>query len=224
MRNDLIRRLESKRVQIHHARMERSLRRASVGHLTRWQQRKREQVLYAYGNYWRAGEFPKNETGQLFAHVFQDADGKLCGVASMIASTGRRDLVQQVAKNNNDLNVRDVKSGPILEWARDHGFSRRELIRVQIITYEVATSTFGHFLAISAGILFFAGAIAASWFTRYFHRENVRRAAAIGFLISAIFGAYLVSDFAGRKIEQHCVNKSATCKVQEIGFGEAGLS
>jgi hypothetical protein len=64
-------------------------------------------------------------------HSFIGPNQSLCALAYLIAQSGRRDLVDQVARDNNHLCVADVKSGPVMEWIRQSGLTFEECVLIQ---------------------------------------------------------------------------------------------
>jgi hypothetical protein len=77
-----------------------------------------------------AGKFASDDQGRP-ASVFRDAQGRLCPMAHLIAASGRMDLVDQVVRENNRLQLADVKDGPLWDWMLTSGLTREEIIRIQ---------------------------------------------------------------------------------------------
>jgi len=84
--------------------------------------------LHAYA---LAGQFPHNVTSPNDLHIFRDADGRYCAVANLIRQDGREDLVETTVRDRNDLAIKDVHDGPMMEWIRQSGLTQEELERIQ---------------------------------------------------------------------------------------------
>jgi hypothetical protein len=52
-------------------------------------------------------------------------------MAHLIAASGRMDLVDKVARENNTLQLADVTGGPLWDWMLASGLTREEIIRIQ---------------------------------------------------------------------------------------------
>jgi hypothetical protein len=80
--------------------------------------------------YLETGEFAADEENRP-ASVFRDPKGRLCAMAYLIAASGRMDLVDEVARTNNRLQLADVKEGPLWDWMLASGLTREEIVRIQ---------------------------------------------------------------------------------------------
>lgn len=80
--------------------------------------------------YREAGQFTTDQAGRP-ASVFRDHAGRLCPMAYLIAASGRMDLVDKVARENNTLQLADVTEGPLWDWMLTSGLTREEIIRIQ---------------------------------------------------------------------------------------------
>jgi hypothetical protein len=90
----------------------------------------REEQIARLAEYRRAGMYPVDEQGMPIS-VFRDADGRPCPMAYLIEQSGRRDLVDQVVREDNTLRLRDVNDGPLLAWMETSGLTRDEIDLVQ---------------------------------------------------------------------------------------------
>jgi hypothetical protein len=80
--------------------------------------------------YLDTGELASDTEGRP-ASVFRDRKGRLCPMAYLIAASGRTDLVDEVVRTNNQLQLADVKDGPLWDWMLSSGLTREEIIRIQ---------------------------------------------------------------------------------------------
>jgi hypothetical protein len=86
------------------------------------------QRLHAYAT---AGVFPKNRHSDSPLNVFIDEDGHVCAAANLIDLDGHGDLVRATAASNNFLVLRDVTSGPLMDWMLTSGFTQEEIALIQ---------------------------------------------------------------------------------------------
>jgi hypothetical protein len=84
--------------------------------------------LHAYAT---AGVFPLNRHSDGPLNVFIDEDGHICAAANLIDLDGHGDLVRATAAADNFLVLRDVKSGPLMEWMLTSGFTQEEIALIQ---------------------------------------------------------------------------------------------
>lgn len=92
--------------------------------------------------YREKGEFPAGVAAGTFAeedphraegrvHAFLAPNGALCALAHLIAASGRRDLVDRVAREQNDLCVAVTRDPEVLAWVRGSGLTLEECVRIQ---------------------------------------------------------------------------------------------
>lgn len=84
--------------------------------------------LHAYAT---AGVFPMNRHSDGPLNVFIDEDGHICAAANLIDLDGHGDLVRATAAANNFIVLRDVTSGPLMEWMLTSGFTQEEIALIQ---------------------------------------------------------------------------------------------
>lgn len=77
------------------------------------------------------GEFAMNLSGGGLSFVWRDAEGRLCAMAHLVNASGRSDLVDQVAREHNDLQLASVKDGALHEWMLRSGLTKEEIQLVQ---------------------------------------------------------------------------------------------
>lgn len=63
--------------------------------------------------------------------VWRDGEGRLCAMANLVNESGRRDLVEEVASNENDLQLAMVTDGPLYDWMLTSGLLQEEAQLVQ---------------------------------------------------------------------------------------------
>ncbi len=86
------------------------------------------QRLQEYSLY---GVFPTNKDFPEKTPYFVDAKGTPCAVANLMVEDGQKDLVQAIAKKNNQVRVKDVKDGPLIDWILRSGLTQEECARIQ---------------------------------------------------------------------------------------------
>lgn len=128
---------ERARIQQHLAGAELQLIRASTASLTAPQQRARMKQIERLRSYARRGVYPHNHdfSGQ-HRPYFADRHGTLCAMAYLIAESGRRDIVDLVARARNNATVFELAAdkviGPVLTgWLREAGLTLAEAQRIQ---------------------------------------------------------------------------------------------
>lgn len=92
----------------------------------------RERMIGRLHEYWTRGEFvqnpdPKGGPGNFIL----DNRGKPCPLASIIIESGRRDLVEEAARTNNNVKIVDLRDGPVIDWILSSGLTQEECILIQ---------------------------------------------------------------------------------------------
>jgi hypothetical protein len=78
------------------------------------------------------GVFPRNRVTRGMANVFMDENGYLCAMATLIQASGRQDLVDQIAGDNNLIRMGETTSGPLYDWMLRSGLTVEEIALVQM--------------------------------------------------------------------------------------------
>jgi hypothetical protein len=89
-----------------------------------------------------AGVFPHNYDfpGRTMPYFVDRGTGTLCAVAHLLASTGRRDIVDRVARTNNNVWVADLAGDTAFtRWLDVNGISLAEAARIQVPYMETST-------------------------------------------------------------------------------------
>jgi hypothetical protein len=87
--------------------------------------------------YAERGEFAMNIQGRGMAFVWRDDAGRLCAMAHLVNASGRTDLVDRVAKDDNDLQLATVTEGDLYEWMLRSGLTKEEIQLVQEPAFEI---------------------------------------------------------------------------------------
>ena len=85
--------------------------------------------------YHEHGVFPRNYDFPTKVPYFVDAHGTHCAMANLVKESGAVDIVRQVVKLNNQIWIKDVESGPFLEWMLRSGLTLEECARIQPAYY-----------------------------------------------------------------------------------------
>ncbi|MDB4917715.1 MAG: hypothetical protein JWM95_5359 [Gemmatimonadetes bacterium] len=88
--------------------------------------------LHAYGEH---GAFPHNYDfpGQKVPYFVDPQTGALCAVANLLAYTGRRDVVDRVARTNNHVWVQQLAGDSTFRgWLTENGLTLDEAARIQL--------------------------------------------------------------------------------------------
>ena len=126
------RRLEVARLRAHFDSVGAELH-AAQRRLTPHQEAARATLVGWLREYRDAGEFPRNDR---FPHavvpIFRDSQGTLCAMAYLIERSGRRDLVDRVARTRNTAYIAELADDADLRrWLDSVGLSAAEAGRVQ---------------------------------------------------------------------------------------------
>ena len=111
------------------------LRTADVSHLTASQLARRATLLRRLQRYRDRSVFPHNYDfpGQAIPYFVDRRTGTLCAVAHLLASTGRRDIVNRVALMNNNVWVAELAGDtPFQGWLAENGLTLSEAGRIQV--------------------------------------------------------------------------------------------
>jgi hypothetical protein len=165
-------RLENFRIKNHLRIVEKELRQTNVDHLSIELQEERRKNINHLNKYWTRGIYPKNvDFSFKMVPYFKDALNTPCAMAYLIEQSGRQDLVDFVAKNNNHVYIKDLQDGPVIKWINKSGLTKKEAARVQP-TYAHSTSIL---LWIAVSIVF----IVLEWVSyknsQWICSENVKR-------------------------------------------------
>ena len=87
--------------------------------------------LAAFRAYQAKGVFPSNTFTKGKLNVWLDRDGNFCAAATIIKMSGKDDLVNTVAADNNFIRLADVKQGPLMDWILTSGFTQDEIAAIQ---------------------------------------------------------------------------------------------
>jgi hypothetical protein len=106
-----------------------------VSSLSASQRSNRARLAMTLANYRERGVFPHNYDfpGQSMPYFVDRKTGTLCAVAHLLASTGRRDIVDRVARRNNNVWVAELAADTALaSWLDMHGITLDEAARIQV--------------------------------------------------------------------------------------------
>jgi hypothetical protein len=106
-----------------------------VGALTAAQRAERLGVLQTLFTYKERGVFPHNYDfpAEPTPYFVDRKTGTLCAVAHLLASTGRRDIVDRVARADNNVWVSRLASDTAFAaWLSAHGLTLAEAARIQV--------------------------------------------------------------------------------------------
>ncbi len=131
------------RIRLHFDRVLGELDARDVSTLTPLQGARRVALLATLRAYRDAGLFPHNYDfpNRAVPYFVDRKTGTLCAVAHLMASTGRRDIVDRVARLNNNVWVSQLAGDTaFMHWLDVNGLTLAEAERIQVV-YVVATPT-----------------------------------------------------------------------------------
>jgi hypothetical protein len=208
------------RLRSHFATVLRELRAADVAHLSPRQLSARVELISRLEAYAAAGRFPHNHVvAGRRVPVFRDEHRTLCAMGFLIASTGRTDIVDDVARTANLARIPELASDVRLHaWLDSAGLTVAEAARIQPMygctglgcvqpepepAPTPASRVHPGYYVGSAAISALNGAsTAVSLFNLSRNATVARRAASIGFVAGAtqvILGAFVLDQNATAK-------------------------
>ena len=125
-------RAEVTRLRAHFDSVLLELRRRDVAELRPAQRSARSELLQALTRYRDGGVFPHNHDSATATPYFRDEHGTLCAMAYLIATTGRHDIVDDIATQRNNDYIPELASDPRLgAWLDSVGLTVAEAARIQ---------------------------------------------------------------------------------------------
>ena len=190
----LARAVEVARIRAHFDSVLAELPRRDLSGLTNEQRARRSALLETLRAYRDAGAFPHNYDfpGQAVPYFVDRGTGVLCAVAHLMASTGRRDIVDRVAAANNNVWVPELAGDTAFtRWLDDHGLTVAEAARIQVPYFEESPPPSGDRAGASSSGAAWAlgGAAVASLWTA---RANADGRSRIGSALGIVAGAAAV--------------------------------
>jgi hypothetical protein len=91
----------------------------------------RAESLHAFTLYMNGEVFPSNTFGTKKLNVWRDDGGHYCAAATIIRTSGRLAISEDVANTNNNLKLVDVKDGALMDWILTSGLTQQEIARIQ---------------------------------------------------------------------------------------------
>jgi hypothetical protein len=92
---------------------------------------RRQLAIARFLQYRDARVYPVNTFAPGLAHVWRDADGRLCAAATLVAADWGRDAAGRVADVDNFLELADVHDGPLMDWMLTSGLTQHEIVAIQ---------------------------------------------------------------------------------------------
>jgi hypothetical protein len=127
--------VEVRRIQVHFDSVLAELPARDVSALSLAQQARRAAVLETLRAYRDRGVFPHNYDfpNQAVPYFVDRKTGTLCAVAHLLESTGRRDIVDRVARANNNILVPELAGDTAFAgWLESNGLTLAEAAFIQV--------------------------------------------------------------------------------------------
>jgi hypothetical protein len=127
-------RVEIARIRAHFDSVLAELRDREVSSLTAVERVNRQSLMVTLAAYRDRGVFPHNyDFADATPYFIDRKTGTLCAVAHLLESTGRRDVVDRVARMNNNVWVAELKGDTALAtWLDRNGLTLAEAARIQV--------------------------------------------------------------------------------------------
>ena len=126
---------EVRRIRTHFDSVLADLSARDVRALTDGQRARRATVISTLRAYRDRGVFPRNYDfpGQAVPYFVDRKTGTQCAVAHLLASTGRRDIVDRVSRANNNVWVPELAADTAFSaWLADNGLTLNEAAYIQV--------------------------------------------------------------------------------------------
>jgi hypothetical protein len=126
---------EVRRIKIHFDSVLADLSARDASPLTDGQRARRSAVISTLRAYRDRGVFPHNYDfpGQAVPYFVDRKTGTLCAVAHLLASTGRRDIVDRVSRADNNVWVPELSADSAFSaWLTDNGLTLAEAAHIQV--------------------------------------------------------------------------------------------
>lgn len=125
---------EVRRIHAHFDSVMSELRLADASRLTSSQVAHRQSLMATLRGYDERAEFPHNYDFAAPTPYFVDRQtGTLCAVAFLLESTGRRDIVERVARFNNNVWIGELNADTAMgSWLHENGITLAEAARIQV--------------------------------------------------------------------------------------------
>jgi hypothetical protein len=133
---------EVRRIRAHFDSVLTELTLADVRSFTPGQQARRASLVAELRRYRDRGQFPHNYDfpGRLVPYFVDRKTGVVCAVANLLAASGRRDIVDRVARANNNVWVDELGGDTAFtHWLETSGLTLREAARIQVPYTTVVT-------------------------------------------------------------------------------------
>ena len=125
-----------------------------VSSLSASQRGNRARLTMTLANYRERGLFPHNYDfpDQSVPYFIDRRTGTLCAVAQLLASTGRRDIVDRVARQDNNVWVPELAGDTAFAtWLDANGITLREAARIQVPYNQVSEPQVAGIYALAIG-------------------------------------------------------------------------
>ncbi len=145
-------------------------------------QARRARLLDELGAYRNRGAFPHNYDfpGQLVPYFRDRETGALCAVGALLAFTGRSDIVDRVASQDNNVRVAALAGDTAFRrWLDDNGLTLAEAARIQVAY--VYTPTTPQFVGTAAVLVASPLAAVASFGTSIANLQSMDAGPGAGF-------------------------------------------
>ena len=169
------------------------LNQRDVSRFTFTQRGRRNSLIATLRSYNARAVFPHNYDfpGQAMPYFVDRVTGTRCAVAFLLESTGRRDIVQRVARAHNNVWVAQlVGDSAFVAWLDNHALTIDEAARIQVPYVSTATQTRNVAFALTAPLAIGTAAAASVW-NAWGNADGHRRFASVLGLTSGVLATTL---------------------------------
>jgi len=127
--------IETERIRNHLENTERWMRSKDISHLTEEEKKSRENIIRLLHEYWVEKQYPLNTDFPMLRlpHI-KDKFGTPCAMAYIIEKAegiANPQLVKSLNETVNNVFIKDVNEGPLIEWIDNSGITKEEACQIQ---------------------------------------------------------------------------------------------
>lgn len=127
--------IETERIRNHLENTERWMRSKDISHLTEEEIKSRENIIRLLNEYWMQKQYPLNTDFPMLRlpHI-KDKFGTPCAMAYIIEKAegiANPQLVKTLNETVNNVFIKDVNEGPLIEWIDKSGITKEEACQIQ---------------------------------------------------------------------------------------------
>ncbi len=158
------------------------------------QRERRAALLSTLKSYRDRGDFPRNYDfpGHAVPYFTDRRTGTLCAVGYLLASTGRRDIVDRVTRANNNVRVHELAGDTALvAWLDNNGITLDEAARIQVMyiqsgPFDLSPAQIRRVAMVAVTPFALAGAVVTSTWNVFGNSDGHRMSSSVTGIVSGL--------------------------------------